>query len=188
MWWMGLITYQHYRDDVVQGLKWDLTLRTSLWREQITKSSQIQQLRLSTVWNSTGYLYYDRKLDPIPRSEFGILNNPHHQTCQPICNGWEQLAKRHHCCIQHAGHLPNANQLAPQVPKHHSSAVTGSEARTIVMTFAQQGSVIRTDGIIHDGITCYKCQSMGHYSTQCPNGAQTTFGPICFPRTVHQPH
>ncbi len=37
-------------------------------------SPQIKQLRLSTVWNSTGYLYYDRKVDPIPRSEFGILN------------------------------------------------------------------------------------------------------------------
>ena len=37
------------------------------------------------------------------------------------------------------------------------------------ITFAQRGTTAGTDGVTHDGITCYNCQAAGHYSPQCPN-------------------
>ena len=54
---------------------------------------------------------------------------------------------------------PNASQ-AP--------ATMTTSPETTAMTFAQRGSVGGIDGITHNGITCYICQLVGHYATQCP--------------------
>ena len=58
---------------------WRSQMRThhvnKLCRVNKSTISQIKQLRSRTVLNSTGYPYYDRKVDPILRSEFGILDN-----------------------------------------------------------------------------------------------------------------
>ena len=38
------------------------------------------------------------------------------------------------------------------------------------MTFAQRGNVTDdTNGRTHEGITCFNCNSMGHYPVNCPN-------------------
>ena len=42
---------------------------------------------------------------------------------------------------------------------------------TSALTFAQRAALPKTagsDGVTHDGITCYACQSIGHYSNSCP--------------------
>ena len=44
------------------------------------------------------------------------------------------------------------------------------------MTFAQNAAlVVGNNGITHEGIECFQCNSYGHYATECPErAAQTT--------------
>lgn len=44
------------------------------------------------------------------------------------------------------------------------------------MTFTQRGAVAGTNGVVHDGITCYSCQALGHYAGDCPEGQGTMSG------------
>ena len=58
----------------------------------------------------------------------------------------------------------------PRGTQTHQTGATAPPADASAMTFAQQGSVGGIDGVVYDGITCYNCQGMGHYSSQCPQG------------------
>jgi hypothetical protein len=43
------------------------------------------------------------------------------------------------------------------------------------MTFAQKAaSQPGTNGITHDGVTCFNCQGTGHYANKCPKGEAAT--------------
>ena len=53
---------------------------------------------------------------------------------------------------RNAGYVNNHSTSAPE---------------TSAMTFAQQALVPGNNGITHEGVQCYNCQSMGHYASNC---------------------
>ena len=62
---------------------------------------------------------------------------------------------------------------APASNQHSVSSAASSGG----MTFAQQqGMVVGTNGLTHNGIECYRCHSFGHYASNCPSGADHSVG------------
>ena len=53
------------------------------------------------------------------------------------------------------------------------SQPTGSPEAS-AMTFAQRGEIAGNNGVLHDGIVCYNCQSLGHYAGDCPDRQGST--------------
>jgi hypothetical protein len=70
------------------------------------------------------------------------------------------------------GMLVNYTMPANARDRHHyaPSTIRPQNYESSAMTFAQRGAIPGTNGITHEGITCYNCNSMGHYSVDCPNG------------------
>lgn len=68
----------------------------------------------------------------------------------------------------------NARSRQTEAPASNQTAGRSPEASA--MAFTQRGAVAGTNGVIHDGITCYNCQGMGHYAGDCPEdrGGATT--------------
>jgi hypothetical protein len=51
-----------------------------------------------------------------------------------------------------------------------SNTTTTTSPEGSGMIFAQRGtSVAGTNGVLHEGITCYRCNGTGHYACDCPN-------------------
>ena len=44
------------------------------------------------------------------------------------------------------------------------------------ITFAKQGATAGTNGVVHNDITCYNCQCIGHYASYCPQDSSATIG------------
>jgi hypothetical protein len=49
-----------------------------------------------------------------------------------------------------------------------TSVVSAPAAATSAATFAQQGQVAGANGVLHEGVTCFRCNSLGHYADECP--------------------
>ena len=67
----------------------------------------------------------------------------------------------------------NRNAQQQQQQQGNSAARTGAnddEDAGPAMTFAQNSRTTPgTDGVLHSHITCFECQTMGHYASACPN-------------------
>ncbi len=51
-------------------------------------------------------------------------------------------------------------------PSQHETDTTG-------LSFLQSSATPGTDGLTHGGITCFKCNKKGHYTTACPDAPTT---------------
>ena len=50
-----------------------------------------------------------------------------------------------------------------------NTQATDTTAESSVITFAQRGgSVTGTNGVLQEGVTCYRCEGTGHYACDCP--------------------
>ena len=59
----------------------------------------------------------------------------------------------------------------PPRPQRHRPPLSRAIPEGSGLTFAQRASspkVAGTDGVTHESITCFACQSIGHYSSDCP--------------------
>lgn len=68
---------------------------------------------------------------------------------------------------------PNTGTRPRPVAAHTAPSATASSAEASALTFAQ-ASVAGRKGVSHDGITCFRCNSLGHYADQCPREHSTT--------------
>ena len=65
--------------------------------------------------------------------------------------------------------VTRARQHGSTGDAHTASNQTTSAPEASAMTFAQRNqSVPGTNGVTHDGVTCYQCNNVGHYACDCP--------------------
>ena len=61
---------------------------------------------------------------------------------------------------------PASTPRATAAPATATPAVAAPEARAL--TFSQQGATAGTNGLVHENVTCFACNTVGHYSADCP--------------------
>jgi hypothetical protein len=63
----------------------------------------------------------------------------------------------------------NNNRSGNNTAEPTSGVSTAATLDNSAVTFAQCGtSVPGTNGVLHDGVTCYRCNGTGHYACDCP--------------------
>ena len=50
----------------------------------------------------------------------------------------------------------------------YAMMTTSTSPEVSAMTFAQREGTPGTNGLVHEGFTCYNCQGTGHYTLDCP--------------------
>jgi hypothetical protein len=67
---------------------------------------------------------------------------------------------------------------APIISSLHRLLPQQRRPETSAMTFAQRGllPISGTDGATHAHITCFSCNHMGHYASECPQGERSSSG------------
>ena len=74
------------------------------------------------------------------------------------------------------------NPRAPRNP-HPTTGASATTATTSAstgssVTFAQRSTgTAGTNGIVHEGVTCYRCNQVGHYACDCPTETEATRPP-----------
>ena len=80
--------------------------------------------------------------------------------------------------IRFSGRFNSVGERYQQNPTRNQGRGRGTN-RGAAVRFAQVatgGSLARTDGVTHDEITCYKCNTRGHYSGSCTSTDKRTNG------------
>ena len=65
-------------------------------------------------------------------------------------------------------------------PPASTTGASGPTPEASALTFAQRAAlpkVAGSDGVTHEGITCYSCQAIGHYSSDCPGASKQVTAP-----------
>jgi Zinc knuckle len=64
-----------------------------------------------------------------------------------------------------------ANARVREVVRTTHTPVVPQTPEATAMTFAQKAALKPgTNGLTHEGVTCYNCQDAGHYAVDCPSG------------------
>jgi hypothetical protein len=67
------------------------------------------------------------------------------------------------------------NARVREVIRNIPTPVVQQTPEATAMTFAQKAALKPgTNGLTHDGVTCYNCQASGHYAVDCPSGGSNT--------------
>jgi hypothetical protein len=69
---------------------------------------------------------------------------------------------------------PTNTRVHQTTGQNHTPTTTNHEGTA--MTFAQRAAVAQpgSDGVMHEGITCFNCQGTWHYAMACPKGETAT--------------